>query len=69
MRLLIEQDNGAVLEITDIEGVSEASNTLILMCSVRLAPEAIKNVEEGLCKATGKRCVILGPEFARIIGV
>lgn len=69
MRLLIEEENGALVEVKKLEGVSAASKALVLMCSVRLHPDTACATQEIVERATGKRCVILGPEFAQVIGV
>lgn len=69
MRLLIEQDDGSTIEVKEIEGVSDASTTLIALCSMHLSAEDAKRVADALSGATGKRCVVLPPHIKKIIGV
>lgn len=69
MRLLIEQDNGAIVEVKEIEGVGEASNTLIVMCNAHLKSNDAERIADGITKVTGKRCIILPPYITKIVGV
>lgn len=69
MRLLIEREDGSTIEVREIEGVSDASNTLIALCSMHLSAEDAKRVADTLSAATGKRCVVLPPHIEKIVGV
>ena len=67
-RLLLEKDDGALVEIKEIDSISESANVLIFMCSVYMKKEDKKLTQDTLSELTGKQCVILGPEFAKVIG-
>ena len=69
MRLLIEKNDGAVVEVSEIEGINEATQVLILMCRSKLSINDMNRMEKELREMTGKQCVILGPEITRIVGV
>lgn len=69
MRLLIEQENGSMVEVKEIEGVGDSSNMLIFFCSTYLKNEDYKRIETQLSESTGKRCIILPPYINKIVGV
>ena len=58
----------ALKQIKEIDCISEAANILIFMCSVYMKKEDKKLTQDTLSELTGKQCVILGPEFAKVIG-
>lgn len=69
MKLFLEDDNGAKVEVQEIEGVGDASNTLIVLCSVHLKPNDAKRIEAQISELTGKRCITLPPFIEKIVGV
>lgn len=59
MRVLIEQDNGKIIEARKIESVPPAADTLIFFTRVAIRRVDIENIEKQLSEKTGKRCVVL----------
>lgn len=68
MRILVETDAGVVIELKEIETVSE-SDILIAQCSVILKDSDRIKLENDLQARTGKRFVLLPPWITKIFGV
>lgn len=69
IKLLIEQDDGAMVEVKEIEGVSSATNVLILISEMRLSNSESDRIVAELARITGKQCIILPPYIKKVIGV
>lgn len=69
MRVLIEQDNGAVVEAREIESVPPAADTLIFFTRVSMRRVDLETIEKQLSKKTGKRCVVLDHYMEKVVGV
>lgn len=69
MRLLIEQDDGTFVELKELDKVSDSSQIIVLMCQCRLNTKTLDHIMDHLREVTGKRFIILGPEFTKAFGV
>lgn len=69
MRILIEQDDGAVVEAREIESVPPGSGILIFFGQYAMKNERMKELEEELSKKTGKICIILPAHIDKVIGI
>lgn len=69
MRLLLERDNGSMVEIEAIESVHPQDDMLLFFCSVLLTREAKSQLEEELRVRTGRLCVILPPGIEKVAGI
>lgn len=69
MKILVEQDNGKLVELREVEGIDNQSNLIIALCRVYLKDEDRIRIEHELNKSTGKRFVLLPPYIEKIVGV
>lgn len=61
MRLLVETDDSAVVEVGEVLCVPADADILVFHSSVHLKSGDLARLEESLTKKTMKRCVILPP--------
>lgn len=59
MRLLIEKDDSAIVEVKDICSIPSDADVLVFHSSVHLKSDDIARIEEFLSKKTMRRCVVL----------
>lgn len=69
MRVLIEQDNGTILEAREIESVPSAADTLIFFTNMVMRRADLEQLEKQLSEKTGKRCIVLHPYIEKVVGV
>lgn len=69
MRVLIEQDNGEIVEVKEIESVPPAADTLIFFTRVAIRQADMERFEKQLSEKTGKRCVVLNHYVEKVVGV
>lgn len=69
MRVLIEKDDGALIEAREIESVPPAADTLIFFTRVSMRRADLENIEKRLSEKTGKKCVILDHFMDKVVGV
>lgn len=69
MRVLIEQDNGTILEAREIESVPPAADTLIFFTNMVMRRADLEQLEKQLSEKTGKRCIVLHPYIEKVVGV
>jgi len=69
MRILIEQDNGEIVEAREIESVPTDSGILIFFGQYAMKNDRIRDLEEELNKKTGKTCVVLPAYIDKVIGI
>ena len=69
MKLLIEQDDGSIVELKELVGVGNAANVLIALSTHHLQSDYRMRIEEEMARTTGKRWVILPPFIEKIVGV
>lgn len=69
MRVLIEQDNGEVIEAREIESIPPVADTLIFFTRVTIRRADLESIEKQLSKKTGKRCVVLDHYIEKVVGV
>lgn len=69
MKLLIEQDDGSIVELKELVGVDNAANVLIALSTHHLQSGYRMRIEEEMARTTGKRWVILPPFIEKIVGV
>ena len=69
MRVLIEQDDGAIIEAKEIEGISATADVLLFFvnCFMRRIEETC--LEEVLSEKTGKKCVVLNSSIEKVVGI
>lgn len=69
MRVLIEKDDGALIEAREIESVPPDSGMLIFFGQYAMKNERMKELEEELSKKTGKICIILPAYIDKVVGI
>lgn len=69
MKLLIEQDDGSIVELKELVGVDNAANVLIALSTHHLQSDYRMRIEEEMARITGKRWVILPPFIGKIVGI
>ena len=69
MKLLIEQDDGSIVELKELVGVDNAANVLIALSTHHLQSDYRMRIEDEMARTTGKRWVILPPFIEKIVGV
>ena len=55
MKLLIEQDDGSIVELKELVGVDDAANVLIALSKHHLQSDYRMRIEEEMTRITGKR--------------
>ncbi len=63
MRVLIEQDNGELVEAREIESVPPAADTLIFFTRVSMRRADLEDIEKRLSEKTGKLTIPPGGEL------
>lgn len=69
MRLLIERDDGSIVEVREIESTPESADTLFFFSGYTLYPSDMDAMEEALSRKTGRRCVVLDRKIEKIMGI
>lgn len=69
MRLLLEKDDGAVVEIRAIEGVPSDTNLLLMQTAFVMSARDTIALENKLTEKTGFTCVILPRAIDKVIGI
>ena len=69
MNLLIEQDDGSIVELKELVGADDAADVLIALSTHHLQSDYRMRIEEEMTRTTGKRWVILPPFIEKIVGV
>lgn len=69
MRVLIEQDNGAIVEVREIEGVQPDADTLVFFTQIAMRKEDLEALENRLSEKIGKTCVVLDHYIQQVVGV
>ena len=69
MRVLIERDDGILVEAREIESIPPDADTLIFFTRVFMRRADLENIEKRLSEKTGKRCVVLDRGMERVAGV
>lgn len=69
MKLLIEQDDGSIVELKELVGVDDAANVLIALSKHHLQSDYRMRIEEEMTRITGKRWVILPPCIEKVVGI
>lgn len=69
MRILIEQDNGVIIEAREIESVSPAADILVFLSGHTMKKSDTEYLEACLHEKTGKKCVVLPPHIEKVVGV
>ena len=69
MRVLIEHDDGKLVEAREIESVPPTADTLIFFTRIALRRVDLEQIEKQLSKKTGKRCVVLDSYMEKVVGV
>ena len=70
MKLLLQNDDGAMVEIKEIEGLDKDSEVLFFFLKQNLRIEDREKLVERLKEITGRKVVILSPCFeCKIVGL
>lgn len=69
MRVLIEQDNGKIVEAREIECVPSTADTLIFFTRMAIRRVDLESIEKQLSEKTGKSCVVLDRYMEKVVGV
>lgn len=68
MRILVETDAGALVEVRKLETVQNA-DLLLAFGGSFMSEESISILEEQLSTKTGKRVVVIPPSIHKIVGI
>ena len=69
MKVYIENDNGARVEVKEIEAVNLNSDLIILMTDMRLMLRDKEIIEETMSEKMGKKCVVIDGMFTKVLGI
>ena len=69
MKLFLQKDDGAILELREIESVSDSSDVLLFFCKFFLSASDQKRMETELSARIGRRCILLSAHITRVAGI
>lgn len=69
MKLLLQKDDGTVLELREIESVPDSSDVLLFFCKFVLSASDQKRMEAELSERIGRRCILLSAHITRVAGI
>lgn len=69
MKILIMQDNGAMVEVKDIEGINNNTDILLFKINSRIRREEIDQIGRMLSAKTGKTCIVLDAMYDKVMSI
>lgn len=69
MRVLIEQDDGRIIEAREIEGVPASADILLFFMNYYIATKDAIQIEESLSARIGKKCIVLSYPIKQVVGI
>jgi len=68
MRLLVETDDKALIEVREIENVPPDADMLIFFTACVMREQDLVSLKNQLIEKTGKRCVVVDSRIQKVIG-
>lgn len=65
---LFTEHNGNVIEVGDMNGISNDCDTLVFKLQSRIHPNDMKRLEEELNSKTNKICIVVDSSYEDVIG-
>lgn len=69
VRLLVEKDDGAEVEVLEIRCIPPDTDTLVFRSCLNLRRNDVEIMERELSKKLGKRCVVVSQHVRAITGI
>lgn len=69
MRILVEKDDGTIIEVKEIESVPNDVDTLIFFSDYIISCTDTLACEKSLSEKIGKKCVVVSGCLTKVIGV